>query len=272
MNCMARLGAILLMLGGLASNAIAGAGAVAAEYLPLPGGEFRSVLPTDGKTAPALIAPFSLRSRPVSNAEFNEFVLRHPQWRRGEVPAVLAGADYLSDWGGPLDYGPLDSTAPATQVSWYAAMAFCESEQARLPRWYEWEFAAAADESRADARDDPVWLARILAWYSRPANQSPQPIGLAPPNRYGMVDMHGLVWEWVEDFNGLFVSADSRVQGEQKQLEFCGGSALSLGDRRNYAVLIRLALLAAMEGNQGGKYLGFRCVRDPANNKPGTAP
>ncbi len=41
---------------------------------------------------------------------------------------------------------------------------------------------------------------------------------------------------------------------------------LSLGDKSNYAVLIRLALLAAMEANQGGNYLGFRCVREqPAN-------
>ncbi len=266
MKFIARLGILVLLSGGLTARAMAG------DYLPLPGGEFRSVLPADGKTAPAIIAPFSMRTKPVSNAEYRQFVLKHPQWQRGQVPAVFASADYLSDWTGALDYAPRASSAPVTQVSWYAAMAFCESEQARLPRWYEWEFSAAADESRTDARDDPVWLARILAWYSRPGNTPPQSIGLAPPNRYGIYDMHGLAWEWVEDFNGLFVSADSRVSGEQKQLEFCGGAALSLGDRRNYAVLIRLALLAAMEGKQGGNNLGFRCVRDSSNHQPGTAP
>lgn len=261
-----RLAALLLLSGGLTVSASA------ADYLLLPGGVFRSVLPSDGKSAPAVIAPFFLRARPVSNIEYRDFVVKNPQWRRGAVPAVLASADYLSAWRGPLDYSPQDAAAPVTQVSWYAATAFCESEQARLPRWHEWEFAAAADETRADARDDPVWLARILAWYARPANEPPQSIGSALPNRYGIYDMHGLAWEWVEDFNGLFVSADSRAQGEQKQLDFCGGAALSLGDRRNYAVLMRLALLAAMEGNQGGAYLGFRCVRDPANNQPGPAP
>ena len=263
-NRMMQFGAALLILGGCTANANAG------DYVFLPGGEFRSVLPADGKSAPAIIAPFYLRTKPVSNAEFRNFVARHPQWQRGAVPAVLAGASYLSDWNSPLDHSPLASSAPATQVSWYAATAFCESEQARLPRWHEWEFAAAADDSRTDARDDPAWLAHILSWYSRPANQLPQSIGLAHANHYGVVDMHGLVWEWVEDFNGLFVSADSRVQGEQKQLEFCGGAALSLADRRNYAVLMRLALLAAMEGNQQGAYLGFRCVRDPANKLSGT--
>ncbi|MCY1551484.1 hypothetical protein D9M68_878200 [compost metagenome] len=73
----------------------------------------------------------------------------------------------------------------------------------------------------------------------------------------------------MEDFNGLFVSTDSRSQGEQKQLAFCGGAALSLGDKNNYAVLIRLALLAAMEANQGGNYLGFRCARDPTPHLSG---
>ncbi|MNU02843.1 hypothetical protein D3C72_2466720 [compost metagenome] len=52
-------------------------------------------------------------------------------------------------------------------------------------------------------------------------------------------------------------------------MAFCGGAALSLGDKNNYAVLIRLALLAAMEANQGGNYLGFRCARDPTPHLSG---
>ncbi|MDA7086089.1 formylglycine-generating enzyme family protein [Pseudomonas sp. SA3-5] len=242
---------------------IAGSG-WAADYRLLSGGEFRSVLPADGESSPASIQPFWLRSKPVSNAEYQGFLQAHPQWRRGRVPAVLAGTDYLASWAGPLAFAPLQASAPVTQVSWHAAQAFCASEQARLPTWYEWEFAAAADELRADARSDPLWLARILAWYSRPASQSPQAIGLQPANYYGIQDLHELMWEWVEDFNGLFVSADSRTQGEQKQLAFCGGAALSLSDKNNYAVLIRLSLLAAMEADQGGNYLGFRCAREPA--------
>ncbi|MDO9320745.1 MAG: formylglycine-generating enzyme family protein [Pseudomonas sp.] len=235
---------------------------LAAEYRWLPGGEFRSVLPADGKSSAAKIRPFWLRTQPISNAEYLAFLRSQRQWQRGAVPGVLAGADYLALWSAPLDFAPLQANAPVTQVSWHAAQAYCSSEQARLPRWYEWEFAAAADEQQADARQDPLWLARILGWYSRPANSPPQAIGLEPANYYGIQDLHGLSWEWVEDFNGLFVSADSRTQDEQKQLEFCGGAALSLGDKTNYAVLIRLALLAAMEANQGGNYLGFRCVRE----------
>ena len=50
------------------------------------------------------------------------------------------------------------------QVSWFAASAYCEAQGARLPTWNEWEYAAAADETRRDARKDPVWRERILAW------------------------------------------------------------------------------------------------------------
>ena len=255
-----RTGAVLCCCAGLLGNS------QAAEYRPLPGGEFRSVLPADGISAPAHVQPYWLRTQPVSNAEYLTFVQAQPQWRRGAVPGVLAGADYLASWAGPLSFAPLQAQAPVTQVSWHAAQAYCQSEQARLPHWYEWEFAAAADELRADARKDPLWLAQILGWYSRPANLPPQLIGLQPANYYGIQDLHGLTWEWVEDFNGLFVSADSRTQNEQKQLEFCGGSALSLGDKSNYAVLIRLALLAAMEAKQVGNYLGFRCAREQPLN------
>lgn len=240
------------------------ASAGAAQYLPLPGGVLRTVLPADGKEAPALVAPFSMRATLVTNAEFRAFVTAHPAWRRGQAGTVLASSTYLAGWRDQADHGALAPDAPVTNVSWHAAAAFCASEGARLPRWYEWEYAAAADGARADARDDPQWLAQILTWYARPANTLPAAVARAAPNYYGLYDMHGLVWEWVEDFSALFVNADGRTQGARKQLDYCGGAAVSLGDRRNYAVLMRVALLAAMEGAQDGGALGFRCVRNGA--------
>lgn len=240
----------------------------AADYHVLPGGALRSVLPADGVAAEARVAPFLLRERPVSNAEFRAFVAAHPEWRRGDVPSLFAAPTYLAGWGSADDSAPLADDAPVTRVSWYAAAAFCDSEQARLPRWHEWEFAAAADALRADARDDDAWLATILNWYASPGKAPPHAVGGGAPNVYGIHDLHGLVWEWVEDFNGLFVNADSRARGEQKLLDYCGGAAVSLADRRNYAVLMRLALLAAMESQQDGANLGFRCARDaPAPQK-----
>ena len=246
--------------------------AQAADYRALPGGLFRSVLPADGKEAPAMLAPFQMRATLVSNGEFRHFLASHPEWRRGQMPAVLAGPGYLAGWRSAADPGELDLRAPVTQVSWHAAAAFCASEGARLPRWHEWEYAAAADPGRADARSDPEWLSAILNWYARPASGVPGLAGQGRANFHGLHDMHGLVWEWVEDYSALFVNADSRTQGAGKQLDYCGGAALSLGDRRNYAVLMRVALLAAMEGAQDGPFLGFRCARDASTNQQGTTP
>ncbi|MDQ1811810.1 formylglycine-generating enzyme family protein [Massilia sp. CCM 9210] len=240
----------------------------AGEYVALPGAELRSVMPADGKEAPAIVAPFSMRATAVTNAEFRAFVLAHPQWQRGQAPAVLAAPTYLAAWRGAADHGTLAPDAPVTNVSWHAANAFCASEGARLPRWYEWEYAAAANATRADAREDPQWLEHILNWYAHPASTPPSRVRASAPNYYGLYDMHGLVWEWVEDYSALFVSADSRSQDPRKVLDYCGGAALSLGDRRNYAVLMRIALLAAMEGAQDGGYLGFRCARGDASHTP----
>lgn len=238
------------------------------HYLNLPGGTFRSVLPDEGITT-ATVAPYKLRDRPVTNAEFQGFVRTHPAWQRDAAPPVFAGHDYLASWSGPSSFGPLDPQAPVVRVSWFAARAYCDSEHARLPTWHEWEFAAAADETRTDARGDPAWRSQILSWYARPGNAPPGPVGSGRPNVWGAYDLHQLVWEWVDDFNALFVNADSRSQGEQKLLDYCGAGALSLGDRDNYAVLMRVALLAALEGNDSGANLGFRCAQDaPPRTNP----
>nr|WP_315220829.1 formylglycine-generating enzyme family protein [uncultured Duganella sp.] len=232
------------------------------HYRAIPGGALRSVLPADGVAADAAVAPYLLRSRLVTNAEFAAFVISHPAWRRDRAPALFAAPTYLSGWGDATTPAPLAGDAPVVRVGWYAAQAYCASEQARLPRWYEWELAAAADATRADARDDGAWLAGILNWYADAGKSAPGTVAGGTPNYYGIHDLHGLAWEWVEDYGGLFVNADSRAKGEQKLLDYCGGAAVSLADRRNYAILMRLALLSAMDGQQDGANLGFRCARD----------
>jgi hypothetical protein len=39
------------------------------------------------------------------------------------------------------------------------------------------------------------------------------------------------VWEWVDDFNALFIAGDSRTQGDPDTLKFCGAGAISVIDR-----------------------------------------
>lgn len=242
--------------------------AMAADYVTIAGGTFASVLPADDKAADARVAPFALRVTPVTNAEFLAFVTAHPQWRRDRVPRVMAEARYLQHWSSADALGP-DALPrqPVTHVSWFAAQAFCEAEQARLPTWNEWEFTAAADETRADARSDPAWRERILNWYAQPSSDTLAAVG-GEPNVYGARDMHGLVWEWVDDFNALLVASDSRDQNDPDRLKFCGAGAMNLRDRDNYAVLMRVAMLSALKAADTTNRLGFRCARPSEESSP----
>ena len=257
----------LVLTAALALGAPPGAGAAAAApYVTIPAGTLTSVLSGGSAADIALpIGAFALRTVPVTSREFIAFTAAHPEWRRGQAPAVFADESYLHQQ--PAEPMAADIAGrPVTSVSWFAAQAFCEAEGARLPTWYEWEYVAAADATRSDARRDPAWRARILAWYGQSSRNAPAAVG-GPPNLYGVRDMHGLIWEWVDDFNALLVSADSRSQGDPDQLQFCGAGAISLQDRENYAVLMRVALLSSLRGADTTDNLGFRCARSLTKEK-----
>ena len=245
--------------------------ACGADYVALPGGRFVSVLPQGSvptATVPVEIAPFAMRATPVTAGEYLAFVRAHPEWQRTRAPVVFADKRYLIDWRSATELAD-DGAAmrPQTSVSWFAAKAFCDSEGARLPSWLEWEYAAAADETRRDARADPAWRRRILAWYERPTAAVPPDVG-GTPNAYGVRDLHGLVWEWVDDFNAMFIAGDSRTQGDPDTLKFCGAGAINVIDRDSYAVLMRIALLSSLGAADTTSSLGFRCARPLDGARP----
>lgn len=256
---MRRLTALLLLTLPVAGFA----GPASQDFVRVPGAaSFKSALQYEDSSDGVRVAPFDLMRKPVTNAQFLAFVTAQPRWRRDKVPAVFAETRYLSQW---RDAGKLGPKAlpqqPVTWVSWFAANAYCESQGARLPTWSEWEFAAAADETRSDARKDPAWRERILAWYSRPSSTALPRAGLQVPNIHGAQDLHGLVWEWTDDYSALLVSSDNRNQGDADKTQFCGAGALSMNDRENYAVLMRVAMLSSLNGADATANLGFRCAR-----------
>ncbi len=233
-----------------------------ARYAALPGGNFTSALKYEDLGSGVRVAAFSLMTVPVTNADFLAFVRQHPAWRRDAVAGVFAESRYLSHWAGALQLGPrAQPRQPVVWVSWFAANAYCRAQGARLPSWTEWEYAGAADEKRVDARVDPAWRERILTWYAQPSRHALPSVGAQSPNVFGVRDLHGLVWEWTEDFSAMLVSSDNRTQGDPDRLKFCGAGALSVNDRDNYAVLMRVALLSSLEGVDATANLGFRCAR-----------
>jgi formylglycine-generating enzyme len=231
-------------------------------YVTLPGANFSSALKYEDSGSGVRVGRFALMSVPVTNADFLGFVRKHPQWRRDSVPSVFAESRYLSHWASATQLGSQAlPQQPVVWVSWFAANAYCQAQGARLPTWSEWEYAAAADDRRLDARADPAWRERILTWYAQPSKHALPAVRSQPPNAYGVHDLHGLVWEWTDDFSALLVSSDNRDQGDPDRLKFCGAGALSINDRDNYAVLMRVAMLSSLQGLDATANLGFRCAR-----------
>lgn len=262
-RCGARRCAAALLWGAALGAGLGPAWAQPAPaYVAVPAGTLASVLANDATQEDVKVPAFAMRTTPVTQGDFLRFVQAQPLWQRDQVPRTFADAGYLQDWDTANRLADADAAQrPVTHVSWFAAQAYCESEGGRLPTWTEWEYAAAADATRRDARSDPAWLARILGWYARPASAALPAVGSSSPNLYGVRDLHGLVWEWVDDFNALLVNADSRSGDDPDKLKFCGAGAINLQDKQNYAVLMRIALLSSLNASDSTSSLGFRCVR-----------
>jgi len=241
---------------GIAAVALVAAPAPGAEMRLVPGGELAPFYPVEGEGA-IEVEGFWLDERPVTNAEFLAFVRENPRWRRSRIPELFADSAYLSHWSGDLELGDEAlPDQPATFVSWFAAAAYCRSQGARLPSEAEWEWAArpATEEEDAEIRE------RVLAFYGRPRQVLP-PAGASPPNRHELRDLHGVIWEWVSDFQASLVTSDSRLEVDRELERFCGGGALAADDVRDYAAFMRFAFRSSLEARFALHHLGFRCAR-----------
>jgi formylglycine-generating enzyme required for sulfatase activity len=247
----------------LAALLLLPASVLGGAYQDIPAGEFRSMLQYEAGAGLRRVAAFELMREPVTNAEFLAFVRAKPPWRRDRVLPLYAERDqYLAHWQSALTLGAqARPRQPVTRVSWFAARAYCEAQSARLPTWDEWEYVAAADDTRRDAREDPAWSARILDWYAHNSAAPLPEIGRTAPNAYGIRDLHGLVWEWTDDYASMLVVGDNRSQQDSERYKFCGAGALSVADRENYPVMMRVALLSSLRAPDSTSSLGFRCAR-----------
>ena len=137
------------------------------------------------------------------------------------------------------------SNLPVETVTWYEAKDYCRKLGKRLPTESQWEKAA-----RGGAITDYYWgnsegdISRY-AWYVGNSNGKTHPIGQKEPNRFGLYDMAGNVWEWIAD--------DRNNNGKYKVLR--GGSWFSL------PADMRSSSRGTFSPDYSYSSVGFRCSK-----------
>ena len=160
-------------------------------------------------------------------------------------------------------------TQPVINVSWdnvqqYVVwMSTMTGRPYRLLSEAEWEYAARAGTTTAYSWGDEIGKnnADCNGCGSEWDSQRTAPVGSFAPNRFGLYDMHGNVWEWVEDclhanYQGALKDASAWiVQGE------CNHRIVRGGSWAGNSVGLRSALRFWYSADDHGNDLGFRVAR-----------
>jgi len=113
------------------------------------------------------------------------------QWRE------VMGSDPSNNKGDDL---------PVGRVSWNDVQEFITklneregSVKYRLPSEAEWEYAARAGTSTRYYFGDDESELEDYEWYNENSGDETHPVGQKKPNPWGLYDIHGNVYEWVQD-------------------------------------------------------------------------
>ena len=152
---------------------------------------------------------------------------------------------------------------PVEQVSWEDVQAFLRRLNARekdtryrLPAEAEWEYACRAGGQEPDEAPN----LGDVAWWGPNSQGATHPVGQKKPNAWGLFDMRGNVWEWVQDWYARPYPADAQVDpqgppsGENRVVR--AGSWF-----QNDAAALRCACRRSYAPDYGSNDAGFRCAR-----------
>ncbi len=223
------------------------------------GGDFVPLFGSDA--ASVSVAGFMLDVYPVTNEQYLAFVGKYPKWQKSKVIRLFADGNYLIKWKNDLAFHQQSlPNAPITNVSWYAAKAYCECQGKRLPTMDEWEYAAVASETKPNAQGDSLFNQLIIRGYETPRTYNNE-VGSTFKNYWGIYDLHGLVWEWTSDFNSVLISGESRKDVDSDNSLFCAGGSVNASDLMDYAAFMRYALRGSIKADYCIQTLGFRCAK-----------
>jgi len=154
---------------------------------------------------------------------------------------------------------------PVRRVRWTDAIAYAqwkserEGKKYRLPSEAEWEYACrAGSESKFCFGDDDTQLDEY-AWYVENSEKVTHNVGTKKPNKWGIYDMHGNIWEWcldryAEDYTDTPKDGSAYGVASDKGRVLRGGSYNADVEKCSCSSRINLG--------SGGKnyFIGFRLV------------
>ena len=224
-------------------------------------GTYEALYDNGGDVNAVAVSAFFMDENPVTNGDFLDFVRQNPRWQRSQISPLFAESSYLSKWAGDTDLGSLGPDQPVVQVSWFAAKAYAKWKGNRLPTVAEWEYAASAGQRSARGKDEEGFERNLLFLTNRPVPKQLPAVGHSQANYWGVRDLHGLVWEWVVDFNSALVTGESRADANLERKLFCGSGVVGASDFTDYAAFMRFAFRGSVSAAYAGSNLGFRTVR-----------
>ena len=226
----------------------------------IPDGNYTPLFKEKGLAKKIAVKSYYLDRYPVTNRQFLAFTEHHQKWRKDWIKPVFTDANYLKHIS--PDVITTIAEQPVTNVSWFAARAYCRSLNKRLPSTSEWEYVARASQSSPDGTSDPGYRQQILDWYSKPVTGNLPDVKDTKLNYWRVHGMHGVVWELVNDINTALVTGESRGDSQLEKDLFCGAGAASSVDPSDYAAFMRYALRSSYEASYTLESMGFRCARN----------